>query len=394
MPVGGIYTRNDYTVDQLDFRLTGQYNKVWNDTHIMNLFAGMEANKTDKEQIFHSDYGVDYDNARLVTITPEFYKQANEEGTVLSSFSKAWTRSLAYFFSGSYSYKGRYTLNYTMRYEGTNKLGKSRSSRWLPTWNVSGAWNAHEEKFFQKLMENTNYAISHLTMRASYSLTADRGPTWISNALPMYYSINVWRPQGDQRETALYLDNIGNSDLTYEKKHEFNLGIDAGFLNNRLNFNFDIYWRNNYDLIGYIETQGADGFINKMGNVATMKEIASILKTLNVKMTYAEENSMGAIDIELIKKDWKKVTSFQTSNTSKRDIVENVIVMFEQGEGTLFDTQEVRTQFSSFIQDKTKGGKITYHNVRDDIHDDYVISYCLAQWARKQYETRGKYNIA
>lgn len=130
------------------------------------------------------------------------------------------------------------------------------------------------------------------------------------------------------------------------------------------------------------------------GNVATMKEIASILKTLNVKMTYAEENSMGAIDIELIKKDWKKVTSFQTSNTSKRDIVENVIVMFEQGEGTLFDTQEVRTQFSSFIQDKTKGGKITYHNVRDDIHDDYVISYCLAQWARKQYETRGKYNIA
>ena len=132
----------------------------------------------------------------------------------------------------------------------------------------------------------------------------------------------------------------------------------------------------------------------RFGELATMKEIASILKTLNVKMTYAEENSMGAIDIELIKKDWKKVTSFQTSNTSKRDIVENVIVMFEQGEGTLFDTQEVRTQFSSFIQDKTKGGKITYHNVRDDIHDDYVISYCLAQWARKQYETRGKYNIA
>lgn len=34
-----------------------------------------------------------------------------------------------------------------MRYEGSNKLGRSRSARWLPTWNVSGAWNMHEESF-------------------------------------------------------------------------------------------------------------------------------------------------------------------------------------------------------------------------------------------------------
>ena len=54
---------------------------------------------------------------------------------------------------GSYSYKGRYVINGTFRYEGTNKLGKARSARWLPTWNVSGAWNAHEESFFRKWME-------------------------------------------------------------------------------------------------------------------------------------------------------------------------------------------------------------------------------------------------
>jgi len=284
MPTGGIYTRNDYTVNQLDFRGTAQYNKVWNDTHIMNLFAGMEVNKTDKEQIYHSDYGVDYNNARLVTITPEFYKQAKEEGTVLSSFAKAWTRSLAYFFSGSYSYKGRYTGNFTMRYEGTNKLGRSRSARWLPTWNVSGAWNVHEENFFKNWMESTKNAFSHLAFRASYSLTADRGPSSVSNALPIYLAENVWRPQGDQVETGLLLDMIANNDLTYEKKHELNLGLDAGFFNNRINLNFDIYWRQNYDLIGYIQTQGGDGFINKLGNVATMESngVEATLSTHNI----------------------------------------------------------------------------------------------------------------
>ena len=285
MPEGGIYTRNDYLLRQLDFRGTIQYNKVWNDIHILNLFGGMEANKTDKDQMYHSDYGVDYEAARLVINTPEFFKQAKEEGTVLSSFSKSWTRQLAYFGSASYSYKGRYTLNGTLRYEGTNKLGKSRSARWLPTWNISGAWNAHEETFFKNWMERTNNALSHLSLRASYSLTADRGPAWVSNALPIYYSTQAWRPQADQMETVIRLEDIANTELTYEKKHELNFGLDAGFLNNRINMNFDIYWRQNYDLIGYIQTQGVGGIIDKMANVAEMKShgVEATLSTHNIQ---------------------------------------------------------------------------------------------------------------
>ena len=285
MPTGGIYTRDDYTVKQFDFRGTVQYNKVWNDTHIMNLFGGMEANRTDNDQMMHSDYGVDYNNGRLVTITPEFYKQAKEEGTVLSSFSRAWTRNLAYFLNGNYSYKGRYTINLTGRYEGSNKLGRSRSARWLPTWNVSGAWNAHEEEFFKRWMQKTDGAVSHLSLRASYSLTADRGPSWVTNALPVIYATNIWRPQGDQVETGLYLNDLANDELTYEKKHEINFGLDAGFLRNRINLNFDIYWRNNYDLIGIIETQGVGGIIAKYANVATMKSsgVEATLSTRNIE---------------------------------------------------------------------------------------------------------------
>lgn len=285
MPTGGIYIRNDYMVKQLDFRGTVQYNKIWNDTHIMNLFGGMEVNKTDRDQSMHSDYGVDFDNGRIVNITPEFYKQAREQGTILTSFAKTWTRNIAYFLSGSYSYKGRYTVNLTGRYEDTNKLGRSRSARWLPTWNVSGAWNAHEETFFKKWMERTNGALSHLTLRASYSLTADRGPSWVTNALPVFIAENVWRPQGDQIETGIYLSDLANTELTYEKKHELNLGFDAGFLNNRINLNFDIYWRNNYDLIGIIQTQGVGGTIQKYANVATMKSngVEATLSTRNIQ---------------------------------------------------------------------------------------------------------------
>lgn len=271
MPTGGIYLRTDNTLEQLDFRGTIQYNKIWKDTHILNVLLGFDLNKTEKEQIYHSDYGVDYDNARIVNITPLFYKQAKEEGTKLSSFSKTWSRGLAYIASLSYSYKGRYTINASGRYEGSNKLGKSRDSRWLPTWSVSGAWNAHEETWFKKFSENNKGWFSTFTFRASYSLVADRGPAWMANAEPMIYSTNVWRPQGEQQEIGLYLDDIENSELTYEKTKEFNLGFDAGFFRNRVNVSTDIYWRNNYDLVGPVETLGVGGKITKWANVAEMK---------------------------------------------------------------------------------------------------------------------------
>ena len=283
MPKGGIYIRKNYGVDQYDFRGTAQFNKVWNETHIMNLFGGIEANKTDKDQTLNSDYGVDYDNGRIVKITPKFFKQASEEGTELSSFSKSWTRNLAYFFNGNYSYKGRYIANATLRYEGSNKLGRSRKSRWLPTWNMSAGWNAHEEDWFKNFMDAHNSWFSHLAFRASYSLTADRGPSSVSNALAIFKPELIWRPQSEMQETAIELVNIANTELTYEKKKEFNFGFDAGFLRNRLNLNFDIYWRNNYDLIGYTQTQGCGGFISKLANVATMK-------SSGVELTISSQN--------------------------------------------------------------------------------------------------------
>lgn len=284
MPTGGIYTRTDNTLEQIDFRATAQYNKVWNDTHIFNGMLGFDLNSTSKEQIYHSDYGVDYDNARIVNITPQFYKMAKEEGTELSSFAKKWSRGLAYIASFSYSYKGRYTANLSGRYEGSNKLGKNRDSRWLPTWSVSGAWNAHEEEFFKKMIENTNAAFSNFTFRASYSLVADRGPAWMANAEPMIYATNIWRPQGDQQEIGLYLDDIQNSELTYEKTKELNFGFDAGFLRNRLNLSADIYWRKNFDLVGPIETTGVGGKITKWANVAEMESngIEATISTNNL----------------------------------------------------------------------------------------------------------------
>ena len=270
MPSGGIFIGNMNQVKQLDFRGTVNYNHVWSvrgeETHIFSALAGMEANRADYDASEHQDYGVNYNMNRIVTITPDFFKQAKEEGTELTSFSRSWNRRLAYFANVNYSYKGRYSGNLTGRYDGSNQLGKSRQSRWLPTWNVSASWNAHEEPFFKRWAEDVNNWFSHATLRLSYSLVGEQ--TAASNAQPIFRSTNMWRPQGDQQELALYQSSLGNKDLTYEKKHEFNVGVDLGFLNNRINLVTDAYWRDNFDLMGYFYGQVIG---RQYANVASMK---------------------------------------------------------------------------------------------------------------------------
>ena len=323
LPVGGIYVGNMNSVKQLDFRGTVQYNNVWYDTHIFNALVGMEANRADYDAKEQTVYGVDYENARNVVYEPSLYKQAKEEGTQFSGFSRTWNRRLAYFANVNYSYKGRYAANLTGRYDGSNQLGKARKSRWLPTWNISASWNAHEEPFMRNWMEKTNGAVSHAALRLSYSLVGEQ--TTASNALAIFRSGTIWRPQGDQQETGIYMSQLGNSELTYEKKNEFNLGVDLGFLNNRINFVSDFYWRDNFDLMGYANTQGGGGSISKFANVASMK-------SHGIEATLSTKNIMT--------KDWSWNTDFTFAYTSTEitDLISWANVMsliYDSGANTL-----------------------------------------------------------
>lgn len=267
LPQGGIYTRTDYSMIGYDFRATGSYKDVFNDIHILNFYGGMEVNSSDRKKTNNTGWGMQYSMGEIPFYTYEVFKKGVENNNLYYGMSNSRYRNLAFFGNATYSYKGKYTFNGTLRYEGSNKLGKSNSARWLPTWNVSGAWNAHEEEFFEQLKP----VLSNFTLKASYSLTADRGPTNVTNSLVDIRSKNPWRPTAGVKESALYIESLENSELTYEKKHEFNIGAEIGFLNNRINTTFDWYTRDNYDLIGIVNTQGLGGEVAKYGNVASMK---------------------------------------------------------------------------------------------------------------------------
>ena len=281
LPKGGFYNKEGYRMLSYDFRAAATYNTEINDFHIINSYAGAELNSQARTSDWSDGWGMQYENGELPFFDYLAFKRMRERNTNYYGLRNTVHRQLAFFGTATYSYKRRYTLTGTMRYEGTNRLGKSRSARWLPTWNIATAWNAHEEDFFRKLQP----VLSHLTLKASYSLTADAGPTWVTNSSVVINSFNPWRPSAGVTESGLRIDDLENRALTYEKKHELNVGVDMGFLDNRINLAADWYKRNNFDLIGWISTQGVGGQVNRMGNVATMKShgVEFTLSTKNIK---------------------------------------------------------------------------------------------------------------
>ncbi|MCQ2341090.1 MAG: SusC/RagA family TonB-linked outer membrane protein [Paludibacteraceae bacterium] len=282
LPQGGIYDLNEYSVRSIDFRGSVSYNNGFgaNQEHILSIYAGAELNSTDREAIWFRGWGYQYDNGGIPYTDYRLFKQSQEENSNYYYNSPSFIRNLAFFGTASYSYAGRYTVTGTVRYEGSNMLGKSKKARWLPTWNVSAAWNAHEERWWRSTFDRW---WTMAKIRASYSLTANRGPA--SNSLAIFEAYQPWRPLTSVTETGIQLAALENSELTYEKKRELNVGTDLSFVDGRINIIMDGYKRWMYDQIGLVQTMGVGGATQKYANNAEMEAhgIELTLSTLNIK---------------------------------------------------------------------------------------------------------------
>jgi TonB-linked SusC/RagA family outer membrane protein len=352
LPEGGIYTYTNHTMKGVDFRSTFNFNKEINNLHIINIFGGAESSSVDRGKVWFRGWGYQYDNGGIPFYDYNVFKQGKEENT--DYYGNTWTygRNVAFFASGTYSFDRRYIINATGRYEGSNKLGKSRSARWLPTWNISGAWNAYEESWFKDVFMET---VTNATFKLSYSLTADRGPSFVTNSNAVFLSSNPWRPLASVAESGLYIDGLENSELTYEKKHELNVGVDFGFLSNRINLTADVYFRQNYDLIGLVYTQGVGGEITKYANVASMS-------------SNGYEFSLTTKNI--VRKDFSWVTDFIFSGAKNKitrfDSRSNVLNLIS-GSGFAKEGYPVRALFSIPFEGLTNEGLPTFTNENGEV---------------------------
>ena len=278
LPKGGIREKIDKTSLANNLRATLSYKDTFAEgLHSIALFGGFEMDNAKNTNDLNRNYGLLYNAGNYASFSYLMFKKLQEEFRNYYTVADTENNNQAFLANASYTLKGRYTANGTLRYDASNAFGPSRYLRWMPTWNAGLKWDVSQENFFASLKP-----LSHLSLKASFGVTAV-APS-VSNSLAQLYINNPWR-NSTQRELGLEIQNIANHDLTYEKNQELNIGADLGFLDDRINLSVEWFHRHSYDLIGDIVTQGTGGFTTKKGNMAQMRirglEIG--LETTNLK---------------------------------------------------------------------------------------------------------------
>jgi TonB-linked SusC/RagA family outer membrane protein len=280
LPNGGMLRKFSNDLTSFNIRNSFNYKNLFKDTHELEALFGQELRSVDRNSSNFTAYGLQYDRGLTAFTDPRILEKLINGGDSYYGFNEERERTVGFFGKVGYTYDRRYTGSITGRYDGSNRQGNSNSSRWLPTYTFSGKWNIMEEDFMKNMT-----VINNLSLRGSYGLTATAGPA--TNSLAIYRSFITDRLNLGDRETGLNIDELQNSDLTWEKQFETNIGLDLAMFNNRVQFTTDIYSRKAFDLVDFVTTSGIGGQRLKQGNNADMetKGIEVSLTTRNLNAT-------------------------------------------------------------------------------------------------------------
>ncbi len=215
--------------------------------HALQIMGGfeVESNSLNYSNMIASNFASESMSSIANASQMEQMNEFGRESSLLSGIS-----------SFQYNYMAKYYLSASFRVDGSSKF--SPSNRWAPFWSVGGSWIVSDESFMQSLTW-----LDLLKVRGSYGTS---GNSDIDDYLFMQlyaFGRNYFDEPGSTPST------MGNPDLTWEKNHNADFGIDFKFLK-RFNFAVDLYNRNTFDLLLAVPVSMTTGYESQMQNVGSM----------------------------------------------------------------------------------------------------------------------------
>ncbi len=267
-------------VKGLKFKTTGgaELGYDYNNSYIPKYKWGMNESKNTMqtvssayEQLYLWDNTLNYDksfgkhriNAMVGTSYQEYKKEsvsasgsgrASELTTELDNATKAtdvggnslrWAL-MSYMARLHYSYDDRYLVTATFRADGSSKFGKDNRFGYFPSF--AAAWNIGNESFMQSVKP-----ISQLKLRVGYGQTGNQniGAYAFADKLSVNGVYNFGSQRGFESNLVnlIYPYLLSNPSVKWEAVEQYNVGVDIGFLKNRIVANLDFYVKNTRDML-------------------------------------------------------------------------------------------------------------------------------------------------
>lgn len=218
------------------FEATVNYKKAIGD-HSFNALGGYSWRSTDYQNFYMQNWDFPTDDYSYNSLQSGL---ALKRGEAVDNSYRSQNKLIGYFFRLNYSFQDKYMLMASIRREGSSKFGENHKYGNFPA--VSVGWNVKKESFLIN-----NNVISSLKFRAGYGITGTE-PT------DPYMSLNrinfdTYTLINGQWVQVINPSSNANPDLRWERKKEFNIGLDYGFLDNRITGTIDLYKRTTNDLL-------------------------------------------------------------------------------------------------------------------------------------------------
>lgn len=187
--------------------------------------------------------GMSVENKGFPTESMKYYQIGNGDPnkTYLKASSYRNSNTLAALFArANYNYAEKYLVSASIRREGSSRFGANNKWGWFPA--VSLGWRITGEDF----MENAK-GVNDLKLRLGFGVTGNNLGSDLRSVATLTKG-GTFLYNGKYENTYTIGQNV-NPDLRWEKKYEYNLGLDFAFLDNRLYGSFDTYFRNTRDLL-------------------------------------------------------------------------------------------------------------------------------------------------
>jgi TonB-dependent starch-binding outer membrane protein SusC len=230
------------------------YQKTINDDHNITVTGALTYEQNVTTSLGASGSGFLSDNYETYNIGA-----ASTINTPTSGYSK-WAL-LSYLGRVNYSYKGKYLATVSFRSDGSSRY--SEGSKWGYFPSGALAWRISEEDF----MKNIKF-ISNLKLRGGYGETG-------STAINPYSTLSILSTGKTVFDKALYTFFAPSStypgDLKWETTAQTDIGVDVGFLKNRINLTADYYIKNTKDLLNPVQLPRSTGYTNTIMNIGEVQ---------------------------------------------------------------------------------------------------------------------------
>ena len=236
---------------KFDWQNTINYNIDLNDKNTLGVLAGYEMQQYITEGLSYAGTAGQehYYNNSFYDVTKI---QANEDPS--SSYEKASLMSV--FGRLNYTFANRYLLQATIRGDGASQLADG--NKWAAFPSVSAGWRIIDESWFAGAKDAAR--LDNLKIRLGWGLSGNA-------AIDPYMTAALVSATTPNSATDFIPMNMANPDLGWEKTSATNLGLDFGFLDNRINGTIDYYWTKTKDLLYMKSSPSSSVFTSVISNV-------------------------------------------------------------------------------------------------------------------------------